>query len=75
MMKQAEGRKPSQFEFLVYPPPAEGLPWLAVSIGLNGNIFSVEAFDTPESAAAKTLENLNNLKELFDRSARRLTDA
>jgi hypothetical protein len=47
-----EGR----YAFVVYDPPAPGLPWLSVCIGPDGKLRAVEAFDTLAGAQARTAE-------------------
>ena len=47
-----EGR----YAFVVYDPPAPGLPWLSVCIGPDGKLRAVEAFDTLAGAHARTAE-------------------
>ncbi|MDR7039783.1 hypothetical protein J2X36_004561 [Methylobacterium sp. BE186] len=46
----------AQYQFLVYDPPAPGLPWLSVCIGPDGKIRGVETFDTRAGAQARTAE-------------------
>jgi hypothetical protein len=43
-----------RYTFVVYDPPAFGLPWLSVCLGPDGNVRAVEAFNTRARAEACT---------------------
>ena len=42
------------YTFVVYDPPASGLPWLSVCLGPDGAVRAVEAFNTKARAEACT---------------------
>lgn len=50
------GDNAKHYQFLVYDPPAAGLPWLSVCIGPDGTVRGVETFDTLADAQARTAE-------------------
>ena len=50
-----QDREP-RYAFVVYDPPAPGLPWLSVCVGPDGKIRAVETFDTLAGAQARTAE-------------------
>ncbi|MDR7039219.1 hypothetical protein J2X36_003992 [Methylobacterium sp. BE186] len=45
-----------RYTFLVYDPPAAGLPWLSVCIDPDGTVRGAETFDTLADAQARTAE-------------------
>ena len=45
-----------RYAFVIYDPPAPGLPWLSVCVGPFGKVYAVEAFDSLERAQARTVE-------------------
>ena len=44
----------ASYTFTVYPPPAPGLPWLAVCIAPDGHVLDSEAFATRDEAEILT---------------------
>jgi hypothetical protein len=57
-----------KYAFVVYDPPAPGLPWLSVCVGPAGKIFAMEAFNTLEGAQARTAECAETfIRELDDK--------
>ncbi|GJE42739.1 hypothetical protein [Methylobacterium soli] len=44
----------ASYTFTVYPPPAPGLPWLAVCIAPDGHVLDAEAFATRDEAEIVT---------------------
>ncbi|WP_155912039.1 hypothetical protein [Methylobacterium sp. 77] len=44
------------YAFIVYEPPAESLPWLAVCIGPANVVLGAEAYATVEEANRRIME-------------------
>ncbi|GEP03685.1 hypothetical protein [Methylobacterium oxalidis] len=49
MLQNAEAEL-ARYQFIVYPPPVPGAPWLSVCIGPDGRVLDSEAFATFEEA-------------------------
>lgn len=44
------------YAFVVYAPPSEGMPWLAVCIGPGGKVLGAQAFDCEADAQTNIAE-------------------
>ncbi|MGU3329576.1 hypothetical protein ACLBXB_21865 [Methylobacterium mesophilicum] len=44
----------SVYQFVVYDPPAPGLPWLTVCLGPSGEVLEAEAWTSLEEAQRMT---------------------
>lgn len=54
MSRNVVGEVVGRVRFVVYPPPAPGLPWLSVCLGPDDEIIGVQGCASAEAARAKT---------------------
>ena len=53
MLVEADESSQMCFSFVVYDPPAPGLPWRTVCLGPHGRVIGAETFDTAEAVRAE----------------------
>ena len=69
MLVELDKPHPHGYSFVVYKPPAPGLPWMAICLGPNGKVLRAEPFDTEEAAERRIMA----LADGFESSVKRLT--
>ena len=60
------GERLARVRFVVYDPPAVGLPWLSVCLGPDNEVISMKPFDSAEAAKGASESCANRLARKYE---------
>ena len=66
MSDKVNEQRLARVRFVVYGPPALGLPWLSVCLGPNDEVIGVKPFNSAEAALATNESCANRLARKFE---------